>query len=81
MSLWNRKFQPNGFGLWHMSGNIREYTRSERHESVQDAIKHKTSDLAHGSAEARRCVRGGSGEYAARNTRCSDRRWSELRAR
>ncbi|MFM7868862.1 MAG: formylglycine-generating enzyme family protein, partial [Planctomycetaceae bacterium] len=51
-------FQPNGFGLWHMSGNVDEYTRSEWHESLQDAIKHKTTDLAHGSAEASRCVRG-----------------------
>ncbi|MFM7919859.1 MAG: SUMF1/EgtB/PvdO family nonheme iron enzyme, partial [Planctomycetaceae bacterium] len=43
-------FQPNGFGLWHMSGNVWEYTRSERHGSPQDAIKRETSDLAHGSA-------------------------------
>jgi hypothetical protein len=55
------KFQPNGFGLRQMSGNVYEYTRSEWHETLQDAIEHREDNLACGSAEALRCVRGAPG--------------------
>jgi formylglycine-generating enzyme required for sulfatase activity len=67
------KFQPNGFGLCQMSGNVDEYTRSEWHETLQDAIEHREDNLACGSAEALRCVRGGSWDFDAGLTRCSDR--------
>jgi formylglycine-generating enzyme required for sulfatase activity len=67
------EFQPNGFGLWQMSGNVWEYTRSEWHKSLQDAIEHEKGDLFSGSAEASRCVRGGSWYNYARYTRCSYR--------
>ncbi len=73
------EFKPNGFGLWQMSGNVWEYTRSEWRGTLQDAIEHKDDDLASGSAEPRRCVRGGSWFYIARSTRCSLRFRSDIR--
>jgi len=73
------EFQPNGFGLWQMSGNVLEYTRSEWHQTLQDAIGHKDDDLASGSAEPRRCVRGGSWCFFAGFTRCSYRDWYDDR--
>ena len=73
------EFQPNGFGLWQMSGNVYEYTRSEWHGRLQDAIEHREDNLACGSAEASRCVRGGSWDNIARDTRCSLRNWYDDR--
>ncbi len=67
------EFEPNRFGLWQMSGNVYEYTRSEWHERLQDAIEHREDNLACGSAEALRCVRGGSWDVVAGSARCSDR--------
>jgi formylglycine-generating enzyme required for sulfatase activity len=73
------EFQPNGFGLWQMSGNVWEYCRSEWHDTLQEAIDGKNADLAAGSAEAVRCVRGGSWNSYAWVTRCSNRDWNDLR--
>ncbi len=73
------QFKPNGFGLWQMSGNVREYTRSEWHESLQAAINGKNADLAAGAAGPRRCVRGGSWIHYARYSRCSYRNWVDSR--
>jgi formylglycine-generating enzyme required for sulfatase activity len=73
------EFQPNGFGLWQMSGNVYEYTRSEWHGRLQDAIEHREDNLACGSAEASRCVRGGSWNLDAWSTRCSIRYRLDIR--
>jgi formylglycine-generating enzyme required for sulfatase activity len=67
------KFKANKFGLWQMSGNVREYTRSEWYGHLRDAIEHRNDDAALGSAEPVRCVRGGSWIGLARLSRCSDR--------
>jgi formylglycine-generating enzyme required for sulfatase activity len=73
------QFKPNGFGLWQMSGNVREYTRSEWHDSLQVAINGKKADLAASGAGPRRCVRGGSWSLNARYTRCSIRDRHDVR--
>ena len=73
------KFNANKFGLWQMSGNVGEYTRSEWYDHLSDAIEHRNDDVALGSAEPVRCVRGGSWNYYARFSRCSNRYRYEIR--
>jgi formylglycine-generating enzyme required for sulfatase activity len=67
------EFQPNGFGLWQMSGNVWEYCHSNLNGGVQRVIEDTKDELACGSAEAFCCVRGGSWKSDARDIRCSYR--------
>ena len=79
VSVRHAEFQPNGFGLWQMSGNVWEYCRSEWHYSLGDVKLAADDSLAAGSAELPRCVRGGSRAFFATYTRCSDRTWYDDR--
>ncbi len=66
-------FSANGFGLYDMHGNVREWCLDVWHNNYQGAPSDDHPWLDEGATENRRLLRGGSWDNNPRNCRCADR--------
>lgn len=66
-------YKSNGFGLWHVNGNVWEWCESGWANTLKEAIAADGKDVAWEivNSRARRIVRGGSWYIYARYTRTS----------
>lgn len=68
------KYRPNGFGIYDMHGNVKEWTEDRHHPSYAGAPSDGTAWTAGDSI--RRVVRGGSCYDGTADVRSASRPWS-----
>ncbi|OSM04322.1 SUMF1/EgtB/PvdO family nonheme iron enzyme [Magnetofaba australis] len=66
--------QPNGLGLYDMSGNVYEWV-SDRYQADFYAHAPRDNPINNSSDSAYQALRGGSWENEARHVRCANRDW------
>ncbi|MBS0202904.1 MAG: SUMF1/EgtB/PvdO family nonheme iron enzyme [Planctomycetes bacterium] len=71
VDLLPKEYQPNGFQLWHMSGNVWEWCRTPWYSELADSLR--DNDSANSRFSDLVCVRGGSWIYVAWYSPCSFR--------
>ncbi len=72
------RFQPNGFGLYDMHGNVEEWVQDCWHPSYRGAPRNGSAWMgASGGECSRAVVRGGAWNHTPALLRSADRNWAE----
>ena len=87
-SRWNNErpapvgsFEPNGFGLYDMHGNVWEWVADCWHDSYEGAPTDGSARTSGCSSSDSAILRGGSWVNGPRDLRCADRYWVAPSAR